>query len=232
MKIPNQSKYFQTPRDTANALRALRKDGQPKYRGQGLVVPSDQLDGVKAEARRTRLKNEGPDGRLAVAEAAAMVEQGSSDRISHGNVWSSPLALGDAKAIARDPHGTERRAQEEPYIRSMLEAVKAKEETTGLTFEPKTLFEGDEIERLINNGCVDDILSAMDEKGMVEFVWVFESTDPDLTFDQLDEHETTRDWVRDVAASIMSVPVSITILRLGQWISNEWYQQRASGDSL
>lgn len=206
--IPNQSKYFQSPRATANAHRILGQDGLPKYQGQRSLVPSDQLEGVRAEAHRTRLKNEGPYGRPAVAAAAAMVEKGASDRISHGNVQSSPLSLGDAKAIARDPHGPERRAPEEAYIRTVLEAVKAEKEATGRTFDPKTLYEGDAIERLINNGRVDDVLSAMDENGMVEFVWVFQSTDPDLTLDQLDQHETTRDWVRGIAKDIMSVPVS------------------------
>jgi hypothetical protein len=202
VRIPNQSKYYQSPSATANAHRVLGQDGQPKYQGQGLLVPSDQLEGVRAEAHRTRIKNEGPDGRPAVAEAAAMVEKGASDRISHGTVQSSPLSLGDAKAIARNPHGPERRAQEEPYIRSMLKDVKAEIEAAGRVFDPKMLYEGDAVERLINNGRVDDVLPAADENGTVTLEWIFYSTDPDLTSDQLDQHETTRNWVRDRAKDI------------------------------
>jgi hypothetical protein len=137
----HQSKYHATPEKTAVALRALCQDGSPKYLDHGLLVPADQKEPVKLEARRTRLKNEMPIGRPAVARAAGMVEQKASDRLSHRGVESRPLSLHDARAIAKNPDGPERRAHLEPQILPVLQKLKASEEADGRVFDPDKLFE-------------------------------------------------------------------------------------------
>ncbi len=49
--------------------------------------------------------------------------------------------------------------------------------------------------RLINNGRVEDVASAMDKDGAVEFSWEWRSDDPDLTFEDMDSIEETRDYI-------------------------------------
>jgi hypothetical protein len=93
---------------------------------------------------------------------------------------------------------------------SKLEAIPTCMQEGILAFEPiKTLFEQHRIfgfgfesapeedvyGRLINNGRIDDIAEAMDKDGMVEFEWTWKSTDPDYTFEDLDNMEATREWL-------------------------------------
>lgn len=55
--------------------------------------------------------------------------------------------------------------------------------------------EDDPYGRLINNGTVPDVLEAMDDEGEFELNYEFLSTDPDLSFDELESIEETRLWL-------------------------------------
>lgn len=55
--------------------------------------------------------------------------------------------------------------------------------------------DGDPYGRLINNGTVKDVLGAMDKTGEFEFVYEFKSTDPDLSYDELESIEETREYL-------------------------------------
>lgn len=64
--------------------------------------------------------------------------------------------------------------------------------------------------RLINNGKVEDISSAMDENGIVEFKCEYKSTDPDLTFEELDIIEQTRNYVDLLLTTTKKDPTDIS----------------------
>lgn len=198
-----QSKYYQTAEKTAAAQRELAADGSPKYEGQSLIVPADQLDGVREAAHRTSLKE--TDGRQDVKAAAEMVKREATDRLREGQVESAPLPLASSKAIVHDPHGEVRRSLDEPYVRVAVSLVRDEAQAAGQPFDPQRLLRGDTVDRLINNGRVNDVLSEMDEDGSIVLTYEFRSTDPDLSEDELDHHETTRDFIRDVAAKIEAV---------------------------
>lgn len=54
--------------------------------------------------------------------------------------------------------------------------------------------------RLLKNGYVADVQEAMDDEGYVEFVYEFRSDDPDLSYEELDMIEETRnyiDWIME-----------------------------------
>lgn len=197
---PGQVKFHKTAEDTAKALRELTADKSQKYAGHQLIVPADQLDDVRDAAHRTYLKE--TDGRQDVRAAAEMVGQKATDRLRVGLVESAPLSLGTSKAIVLEPHGEERRALEEPYVRAVLSPVRDEALVAGQTFDPQGLLRGDDVDRLINNGRVDDVGSAMDQDGYVTLTYEYRSSDPDLSEEQRDHHETTRDFIRVVATKM------------------------------
>ena len=95
-----QLKFYKTPEATANACRDI-KSGVGHYNDvDSMVVPSDQLEGVKAAARKTKLKN--LQTRPQVADAARQVQEKASDRLSYGGAESSKLTKKDAEQIARE----------------------------------------------------------------------------------------------------------------------------------
>jgi hypothetical protein len=110
-----QSKYYKTPKKTANALREIR-DGDHHYKDvDQMVVPSDQLPEVKAAARQTELKSN--ETRPPVADAARDVQTKATDRIRHDNVESKPLSKKDADTLAQDNRAGREKHQEiqDPY---------------------------------------------------------------------------------------------------------------------
>lgn len=89
-----QLKYYQSAKDSANALR------DPKYgAADALIAPADQVPKIKTIAREQELRNQ--DIRPQVAEAAREVRQKASDRLQAEGVESRPLTLDEAKTIAR-----------------------------------------------------------------------------------------------------------------------------------
>ena len=95
-----QLKFYKTPEATANACRDI-KSGVGHYNDvDSMVVPSDQVEGVKAAARKTELKN--LQTRPQVADAARQVQEKASDRLSYGGAESSKLTKKDAEQIARE----------------------------------------------------------------------------------------------------------------------------------
>jgi hypothetical protein len=55
--------------------------------------------------------------------------------------------------------------------------------------------EDDIYKRLIDNGDCDDVLAAMDDEGEFELSYEFCSTDPDLSFDELECIRESRDYI-------------------------------------
>lgn len=55
--------------------------------------------------------------------------------------------------------------------------------------------EGDPYGRLIKNGTVDDVLEAVDDDGYITFKYEFNSTDPELSFDELESIEESRLYI-------------------------------------
>ncbi len=49
---------------------------------------------------------------------------------------------------------------------------------------------------MISNGVIEDIVAARDERGMVTFTEIWDSTDPNLNEEELDHIEKTRDRIR------------------------------------
>lgn len=49
--------------------------------------------------------------------------------------------------------------------------------------------------RLINNGFVEDVEAAMNDKGEFELEYTFQSDDPDLSFEELESIRVTRDYI-------------------------------------
>ena len=66
---------------------------------------------------------------------------------------------------------------------------------SGFGFDPDFLPEEDVFGRLINNGVCKDVLGSADENGKVTLTWEFHSTDPELSFGELDAIEATRDAI-------------------------------------
>lgn len=64
-------------------------------------------------------------------------------------------------------------------------------------FGHQTIPDEDPYGRLIKNGTIDDLAEAMDDNGIVEFSYEFKSTDPDLTFDQLESIRETREFLEE-----------------------------------
>ena len=60
--------------------------------------------------------------------------------------------------------------------------------------------EGDAYGRLINNGTVNNVLEAMDENDEVDFEWTFKSTDPNLSYEELEDIEETRRYIEKLLA--------------------------------
>jgi len=58
--------------------------------------------------------------------------------------------------------------------------------------------EGDPYGRLINNGTIPDVAEAMDKNGAIWYDYHFKSTDPDLSFTELDSIEDTRKYIDQV----------------------------------
>jgi len=58
---------------------------------------------------------------------------------------------------------------------------------------------GDPYGRLINNGTVSDVAAEMDKKtGEIEFDMTWKSTDPDLSFSELDSIEASRKFIDEI----------------------------------
>ena len=95
-----QLKYYQNGEKTADAFRDTR-DGVAHYKeADSLIGPSDQLDDIKAQARRTELKTH--QTRPDVSDAARDVQEKATDRLKHEGVESRPLSKKEAEVIAVD----------------------------------------------------------------------------------------------------------------------------------
>ena len=199
---PAQVKYHGTPDSTAAALREPDTSGQPKYRGQQLVVASDQADAVEAAARRTRLKEEGSGRRPQVAAAAGMVEESVSDRLRLGTVHSTPISLHESKQLVVDPHGPTRRAIEEPHVKRVVADVITEAQRTGQSFDPHNPFSGDPWDRLVKNGTVVCTPENADADGNFPIEYVWYSTDPEHSLEDLEARERTHDSIATVAVHV------------------------------
>lgn len=63
--------------------------------------------------------------------------------------------------------------------------------------------------RLVDNGRITDVASAIDENGFAEFKYEYKSTDPDLSWDQLDIIEQTRNYVDELILKTKKDPTDI-----------------------
>lgn len=66
---------------------------------------------------------------------------------------------------------------------------------SGFGIAPEALPEEDAYGRLINNGVVEDLASAMDKNGEFTVYWEYDTMDPDLSHQDLDYIEQTRDAI-------------------------------------
>lgn len=89
-----QLKYFKTPEDTVKAISNSKYDGLIK------IVPSDQLEAVKEVAYQLYLKNF--QTRPEMANQYLHTYQAATDRLSLGDVHSTPLSEKEALAIAKE----------------------------------------------------------------------------------------------------------------------------------
>lgn len=81
-----------------------------------------------------------------------------------------------------------------PPVRSLLTQGRI----SGFGFDPEFLPEEDVWGRLIENGTCHDVLSSADENGDVWLEWHYKSTDPDVTVDELEAVEATRNSIRRI----------------------------------
>lgn len=66
---------------------------------------------------------------------------------------------------------------------------------SGFGYDPEKLPEEDTWGRLINNGCVHDVLANVDADGDVPVDYEWRSTDPNPSFEELDAVELTRSFI-------------------------------------
>lgn len=93
----------------------------------------------------------------------------------------------------------------DPYLRNLLERGRI----GGWGIDPETLHPEDCYGRLINNGFVEDIgAAAKANDGYVTFEHLHWSDDPDITFDELDALDVTRQFMRQVAENELKDPTS------------------------
>ncbi len=85
------------------------KNGKAKYEDMdSLLGPSDQVNSngnepsIKDQARKTKLKESGPNGRSEVKKAATQVEEKATDRINTGESESTPLSKKEAEEFAKN----------------------------------------------------------------------------------------------------------------------------------
>lgn len=103
-----QLKYFKNADATQKAFRSS-KDGVHRYESSDLFVgPSDQVEGIKASAYKTALKNR--QNRPEVARAAEKVRDNTASQIEVNGVKSAPLTkrasehLGSGSKTGKDLH--------------------------------------------------------------------------------------------------------------------------------
>ena len=132
----SQAKYYKDSDSTAKAMRET-KNGEAKYKDMdSLLGPSDQVNpdsnesSIKDQARRTKLKESGPDGRAEVKEAATQVEEKATDTISTGESESAPLSKKEAEELAKNhkksdhKNDLENKYQTESTMQQMKKAAK------------------------------------------------------------------------------------------------------------
>ena len=187
-----QLKYYATAERTSREQRRLNPDGTYAYDGMQPVGPSDQLDGIRAQAQRDRLKEEGPFGRPGVARAAGYVERNATDRISLAGIESAPLSSHASKEIIKDPEGPTRRAIDEPYLEREFTNQHSRAIEEGRPLEPGNLSRHPVYTRLAKENGVAD------EDGHITWVWT--SEDPELTIEDLDGLEKDLDRIEGIEA--------------------------------
>jgi len=89
-----------------------------------------------------------------------------------------------------------------PPVRRLLEQGRI----SGFGFDPDHLPEEDVYGRLINNGTVYDVLGSADKDGNVWLTWEWCSLDPNLSFDELDAIEKTRETIARILSNTMFDP--------------------------
>lgn len=111
----SQSKYYKDAQTTATKMREL-KDGKIKYENMdSLLGPSDQInpqDGkpsIKEQAHKTELKENTPDGREKVREAAEFVKEKATDKINTGKSESASLSKKEAEDLAKSPEDSKKK---------------------------------------------------------------------------------------------------------------------------
>ncbi|EKK7716784.1 hypothetical protein PO816_003711 [Cronobacter dublinensis] len=92
-----QLKYFQDANKTQAAFRST-KDGVHQYQHSDVFIgPADQIEGIKASAQRTVLKNQ--QNRPQVAEAAEKVRDKTAGTLDVDGVKSTPLSKREAEQV-------------------------------------------------------------------------------------------------------------------------------------
>ena len=92
-----------------------------------------------------------------------------------------------------------------PQVRKLLEEGRI----AGFGANPAWLPKEDAYGRLINNGAVDHVLSQIDKDGRVEFVNVYESTDPIYSWDELDAIAASRRYMEIILRDTKLDPTDI-----------------------
>lgn len=91
-------------------------------------------------------------------------------------------------------------------VRELLEQGRI----TGYGYNAEFLPKEDVVGRLIDNGTVHDILTAVQADGTVQFVDEWDSTDPLYSNEELDHLEVTRNKILDILATTKLDPTDIT----------------------
>jgi hypothetical protein len=92
-----------------------------------------------------------------------------------------------------------------PPVRALLEQGRI----AGFGFDPDNLPKEDTWGRLINNGVCENVLDAVDAEGKVWLSWEFHSTDPVVSFDELDAVELTRRSIDQMLSSTRFDPTDM-----------------------
>ncbi len=92
-----QLKYFKDADATQKAFRST-KDGVHQYENSDLfLAPSDQVEGVRASAQKTALKNQ--ETRPDVSRAAEKVRDNTGAQLDAGGAQSTPLSKPESKDL-------------------------------------------------------------------------------------------------------------------------------------
>lgn len=94
-----------------------------------------------------------------------------------------------------------------------VRALHAEGRIDGFGYNAEDLPTEDVYGRLISNGRVDDVRAAMDKTGTFEVHYCFDSMDPELSFEELDYIDTTRQAIDELLANTSVDPTNAPMTR-------------------